>query len=125
MSDVRILYIEDNEINRFVLEKSMGKYARVTSEENGFKGIDLAIREEYDFVLIDLNLADPKIDGFGVLKALQEANVESIPVAVTAFTGSDWEQKCKKAGFDLFFSKPINAKDIWQELVEFKKRNKG
>ncbi|MGB6034955.1 MAG: response regulator [Cryomorphaceae bacterium] len=117
---MKILYIEDNYVNRLIIEKSMAKYATVVAEENGFKGIELGKSDDFDFILIDLNLADPEIDGFGVLKALKKEGVKAVTAAVTAFAGSDWKKKCLDAGFDLYFPKPVRAEELWVELNEFR-----
>lgn len=63
----RALVIEDNEDNlkliTFILEKS--GYGTIKAE-NGKVGIELAIRERPDFILLDIQL--PDMDGLEVLK---------------------------------------------------------
>lgn len=122
---MKILYIEDNYVNRLIIEKSMAKYATVVTEENGFKGIELAHSDDYDFILIDLNLADPNIDGFGVLEAVKKKGLKAVTAAVTAFAGSEWKKKCLDAGFDLYFPKPVRADELWAALNEFRDARAG
>jgi len=113
---MKILYIEDNMINRMVVEKGMQAFATVITEENGFKGIELALSDHFDVILIDLNLGDPDIDGFGVLEQLKEKGVPAKMIALTALVGEEWKQKCKDAGFDHYLPKPIKPKEIWKEI---------
>jgi CheY-like chemotaxis protein len=117
---MKILYIEDNRINRLVVQKGMAPFAEVTTEENGFKGIELAKSGDFEVILIDLNLSDPQIDGFGVLEALRQAGSKSLMIALTAFVGAEWEEKCLQAGFDLYLSKPIRPKDLWAAILNLK-----
>jgi CheY-like chemotaxis protein len=113
---MKLLYIEDNEINRLVIQKGLQSYIEVITEGNGFKGVEIALSDIFDFILIDLNLSDPNIDGFGVLKQLKERGHTAKMIAITAFSGGDWEKKCALEGFDLYIPKPLSPKDVWSKL---------
>ena len=75
---------------------------------DGQQGVDIALREKPDLVLMDLSL--PKLDGFGALAELRkDESTRAIPVI--AFTASVMPQDRNDiiaAGFDAFVSKPIN-----------------
>jgi len=120
---MKVLYVEDNQINRLVMERSLRKFAEITLEENGFKAIELIKEHRYDVVLIDLNLADPEIDGFGVLEAIKDNGIEAITAAVTAFTTDEWKEKCLEEGFDLYFPKPIEPDLMWADILRFARVN--
>ncbi|NVK04452.1 MAG: response regulator [Flavobacteriia bacterium] len=121
MSDqIRILYVEDNAINRLTVEKQLGRYATVDTEATGYAGIQTALARPYDIYLIDLNLGDPAIDGFEVLRVLKhEKGLKGLFVALTAYTGPEWENKCLKAGFDMYQSKPISGPAFWERLSTY------
>lgn len=117
---MNILYIEDNHINRRVLEVGLRQVANVSGMENGFIGIEKAKTENFDVILIDLNLNDPDLDGFGVLKTLKyESKVPALYAAVTAYVGEDWQTKCFDAGFDWYVPKPIDLSVLIQRLREY------
>lgn len=116
---MKVLYVEDNKINRLVMERSVQKYADIITEENGFKAIELIKEYDFDLILIDLNLADPEIDGFGVLDFIKENEVDTITAAVTAFTTEEWKDKCLEEGFNLYFPKPVDMDKMWSEVLKF------
>lgn len=118
MKQLRVLYVEDNPINRLVVEKSLQKLCTIVTEENGFKAIELASHDPYDIYILDLNLGDPDIDGFDVLKFLKSKYKNACYAALTAFSGKEWEEKCLSAGFDLYYNKPINPQSMWGAMVE-------
>lgn len=67
----RILIIEDDqaiaEIERDYLELSQFE---VTLANDGGKGLELALNEAFDLILLDVML--PTVDGFSILKKLRE-----------------------------------------------------
>ena len=60
----------------------------------------------------------PKLDGFGVVRKIREnAQLADLPVlAVTAFAMRGDREKVLDAGFDGYFSKPINAISLAEEI---------
>ncbi len=117
---MNILYIEDNHINRRVLEVGLKQIAQVTGIEDGFVGIEKAKATNFDVILVDLNLNDPNLDGFGVIKALRdEAKIPALYAAVTAYVGDDWENKCYDAGFDWYITKPIDLTILIERLKQY------
>lgn len=78
----KILFIEDEE----ALQKSLAKALEiegytVISAYDGRAGIDTALKEGPDLILLDLIL--PQIDGFEVLKKLKTtAETKNIPVII-------------------------------------------
>jgi len=112
---MKILYIEDNNINRLVFETLLEPKADVTCAKNGPSGLEMAIEDFYDIIVIDLNLNDPKMDGFDVIRDLRDSGYKmnsSILIALTSYVGHEWEEKCRKAGFNGFYSKPLDPNKI-------------
>jgi CheY-like chemotaxis protein len=116
----RILIIEDNpanlELAQYLLEH--GGH-RVLVATDGLKGIAVARRERPDLIICDLQM--PALDGYGVLEQLRiDAACASIPiVAVTAFSMVGDERKVRLAGFDGYFSKPIEPETFVAQLEAF------
>lgn len=114
---MNVLYIEDNVINRRVIEIGLKSIGSIVTVENGFTGIEMAKAGSYDVIMIDLSLNDPDMDGFQVLEKLKiEAKIPALYIAVTAYVGDDWENKCIRAGFDWYVTKPIDLHDLTQKL---------
>jgi len=83
--DVRILLVEDNEMNRNMLSRRLQRsgYSVVTAE-NGAQGLALARSETPALVLMDITL--PDMDGWEVTRMLRaDASTRHLPIiALTA-----------------------------------------
>ena len=116
----RILYIEDNDINRFVFQKMVDGYAEVDLANDGYEGLDKLRGGCYDIVYLDLNLNDDNMDGFEVLRIMKEEKLKQndMPkvIAMTAYVSQDWQNKCREAGFDGFIGKPINPDQVRESV---------
>jgi two-component system, cell cycle response regulator DivK len=116
----RILIIEDNpanlELAQYLLEHS-GHQVLVAGD--GRVGVTVARRERPELIICDLQM--PLLDGYGVLEQLKlDAACAQIPiVAVTAFSMSGDEEKVRLAGFDGYFSKPIEPEVFVAQIEAF------
>ena len=114
------LVIEDNEDNMklitFILEKN--GYSTIMAE-NGKTGIELAIKERPDFILLDIQL--PDVDGMEVLKAIRgsEANGEIPIIAITSYAMSGDREKLLQAGCNGYIEKPIDPETIIAQIKQF------
>jgi CheY-like chemotaxis protein len=105
----KILVVDDALFNRRLIEtilKPRGYELFVA--ENGQQGIDLAIRELPDLILMDIQL--PDIDGYMATKVLRSrAETQAIPIiALTASTTPEDFQRATDAGCTGYISKPFN-----------------
>jgi two-component system cell cycle response regulator DivK len=116
----RILIIEDNaanlELARYLLEH--GGHEVLTATD-GRVGVDVARSEQPELIICDLQM--PVLDGYGVLEQLKrDGACAQIPiVAVTAFSMTGDEQKVRLAGFDGYFSKPIEPETFVAQIEAF------
>lgn len=117
MSSPRILLVEDNEANvylvRFLLERA-GAVVRVV--HNGLDCLAAVQTEPPDLIVMDLQM--PIMDGYEAARRLRaEPATAAIPlVASSAFAQSDDEQKALAAGFDGYIAKPFEP-DTFATLV--------
>lgn len=92
-SDTRLLYIEDEQVNRMVVSDYLEQAGFVVEcAEDGMQGLALLRSKPYDLLLLDMGL--PDINGAQVAKELREsadwATPSTIPVLVlTAFGPND------------------------------------
>ena len=105
----KILYVEDNEDNAAMLSAWLEIEAdlEVIVATNGAQGVELAVREAPDLVLMDLYL--PGMTGFEAARQIR-ANGASrgIPIiALSAHAMEDDRVKALAAGCDEFETKPI------------------
>lgn len=110
MSKGRILIVEDNEDNfqlvRFLLERDGFE---VISAANGKEGVETAMREKPDLILMDLSM--PEMDGWTAAQKIKaEPETKAIPLlALTAHTLPGDRMRALEAGCDGYISKPINV----------------
>jgi len=103
-----VLVIEDNEINREILNEILCEDYNLYFAENGKIGLDLMRQKqnELDIVLLDLQM--PVMTGYEVLEAVRDdSQLQRIPIIViTANEGSDEEERCLKLHAADFLRKP-------------------
>jgi CheY-like chemotaxis protein len=105
---VRILLVEDNEMNRDMLSRRLQRKGfEVSIAVDGQAGIDMARGERPDLVLMDMSL--PIIDGWEATRQLKaDATTRDIPViALTAHAMAGDRDKALAAGCDDYDTKPI------------------
>jgi CheY-like chemotaxis protein len=103
-----ILVVEDNEINRSVLQGTLEKMgARVDCAENGQVGVDLASRKTYDLIFMDISM--PVLDGVSATQSIRAngASRDSDIIATTADISFSDKAAYETAGFSGSVSKPI------------------
>ena len=112
-----ILLVEDNDLNRDMLSRRLIKRGfSVLTAVNGKEGIDLAIKEKPDIILMDLSL--PVIDGWTAAKTLKaDSTTKSIPIiALTAHAMKGDREKALEAGCDDYDTKPINFERLLDKI---------
>ena len=106
---MKILLVEDNELNRDMLTRRLKRKGfTVLCAENGQEGIDVAKSKNPDIILMDLSL--PVVDGWTAAERLKaDVTTKSIPIiALTAHAMKGDREKALEAGCDDYDTKPIN-----------------
>ena len=114
---MKILLVEDNELNRDMLTRRLvRKEFTVICAENGQDGIDFAQSENPDIILMDLSL--PVVDGWTVAKILKADTItRSIPIiALTAHAMKGDREKALKSGCDEYDTKPIDFERLLDKI---------
>lgn len=105
-----ILYIDDNATNLKLVSRilSIKKNINLITAQAPSLGIALAIKEQPELILLDINM--PEMNGFQVLKLFKQNQLfKSIPIiAVTANAMPDDIAYGKAIGFDDYITKPID-----------------
>jgi CheY-like chemotaxis protein len=114
----RILYVEDNASNLQLMEELLGTIGNftMTSAANGPLALEMVREDPPDLILLDINL--PEMDGFEVLKRLQDdPNTKDIPViAVTAAAMPAEVERGLSAGFKEYITKPIDIANVLRAI---------
>jgi two-component system cell cycle response regulator DivK len=113
-----ILIVEDNTRN-LKLFRDVLHAAGYTSLEatDGRQGVELAIREKPDLILMDIQL--PAMDGLEATKLLKaDDRTKEIPIiALTSHAMVGDEERIYEAGCDGYISKPIDVK-LFRAAIE-------
>ncbi len=116
----RILIVEDHPANLELMVDLFDAfgYAPRTARD-GESGVQIARAQLPDLIVCDVHL--PKLDGYGVVKALkQDSRLKSVPIiAVTALAMVGDRDKMLAAGFDGYISKPIAPETFVSQVEEF------
>ena len=118
--NVRILYIEDNRENRMLVRAILeAEGYTIVDAEDGLSGIEAAIREQPDLILLDINL--PGVDGYEVASILKSfSSIATTPViALTAYAMEGDRQRTLVAGCDGYIQKPIDVDGFPNQVAEF------
>ena len=118
LKDLKVLLIDDSPDNRMLITLYLTKEdALVTQASGGTEGIELALREVYDVVLMDIQM--PILDGHQTTRKLRELGYRMPIVALTAHAMTEEREKSKQSGFTEFLTKPINRVELVEVLKRF------
>ena len=105
---MKILYVEDNDDNIYMLEKRLQRAGfTVMIARDGAAGVEMACAEQPDLILMDMGL--PVLDGWEATRQIKAAEqTRHIPViALTANAMAGDTEKAMAAGCDDFDTKPV------------------
>lgn len=116
ISGLRILLVEDNEDNYFLIQKFLeNSGARLSYAEHGRAAVETASSEEFDLILMDLQM--PIMDGYAATATIRdnETQTRRPPVTILALTANATVadvEKTRAGGFDGHLSKPITKRRL-------------
>ena len=115
LSGLKILLVEDNEMNREIAQEILEEYgAQIDTAEDG----DIAVEKiknsspgQYDVVLMDIQM--PRMNGYEATKAIRALeNKEIANIKIIAMTANAFEedrQNALRAGMNEHIAKPIDV----------------
>jgi CheY-like chemotaxis protein len=113
-----VLYIEDNEVNMMIVRELLAQRADIDfhGAGDGRGGIELARSLQPDLVLVDMQL--PDFDGLEVLRRLraETATASLRCVALSANAMVEDVRRAREAGFDDYWTKPIDLAAFLLEI---------
>lgn len=115
-----VLYIEDEPNNRLVLKKLLEpKGYRVFEADDGLLGIEIALKENIDLILLDINMAG--MNGYEIATRIKATDkIKDIPlVAFTANVMRKSREKALISGCDGYLTKPIDGNNFFIRLDEY------
>ncbi len=120
-ASLRILLVEDMPVNQRLAIRLLQKMGhRVDLAENGAEALRLSAEQEYDVVLMDMQM--PVMDGLCATEAIRERersrhSVRPLPIiAMTANAMTGDKERCLAVGMNGYVSKPIDRTRLTQEV---------
>jgi len=115
---LKVLVADDNSLNQNMLRRQIAKLGhQVDVVSNGREAVESVAQQPYDALLMDVLM--PEMDG---LAAASEIVRRWTPgtrprlIALTAMAGPGDEERCRKAGFDDYMSKPVHMDELAEAL---------
>ena len=114
----KILVVDDIEMNRMVLDELFSDEFDVLEAENGKTALDVVYSHQDELSIILLDLVMPVMDGFDVLRELNETGIiNTIPVII--ITGANDDEKTLigyKLGVSDLINKPFNPDIVYRRV---------
>ena len=115
----RILVVEDVEFNRDLIVQLLEDEYEILTATNGAEGIEVALRERPDLILMDLSL--PVMDGWEATRRIKaHETLKAIPIiALSAHAMKGDEDRARQSGCDDYLSKPLDEDLLFEKLAKF------
>ena len=108
MGKTRILYAEDDVVNRKLLKIKLEQFENVVCDlvEDGVTALEMFKKNKYDLVLLDQYM--PNMDGMEVAQCIRELSDDIPMVAITSDDGIS-KKSFLDSGFNEVLIKPIHG----------------
>ena len=117
---MKILYVEDNPDNVYMLTRRLKKKGfEVLVAEDGRQGVEMALSELPDLILMDLSL--PIMDGWEATKNIKaDEKGKNIPIiALSAHAMEEHKKSAMEAGCNDYDTKPVDLKRLMSKISQF------
>jgi PAS domain S-box-containing protein len=116
---LRVLVVDDNEINQVVACKFLQKLGcQVEVARNGREAVDSIARATYDAVLMDCEM--PEMTGYEATQEIrrhEQHTAKHLPIiALTGHASPEDAAKCRQAGMDDVVTKPLTLPALREKL---------
>jgi CheY-like chemotaxis protein len=122
---INILVVDDNHINRLLLNKVITKWgATADFAENGLQAVEkITTNKNYDVVLMDVYMPEMGgIEATQIIRAMDEPYFKRLPIiALTASMLSSERGLIVDAGMNDYILKPFDPKGLFEKLSAYQK----
>jgi CheY-like chemotaxis protein len=114
----KVLVVEDTKDNQILINLYLSKLGmNVDFANNGEEGIKKTLEENYDIVLMDMQM--PVKDGYEATRELRANGFRTPIVALTGYAMKGDREKCLRAGCNDYISKPVSKVQLIQTVSQF------
>lgn len=120
MSNLNILLVDDDEINRLVATTFLRKWnVGVTIATNGKEALSFIVSKKYQMVMMDLHM--PEMDGYectAKIREMEDPYFKDIPIIVfSASYTIDSKRKAAEFGMTDFMNKPFRHEELQEKIT--------
>ncbi|MCF6455301.1 ATP-binding protein [Pseudoalteromonas sp. MMG024] len=113
-----ILLAEDHPDNRLFISRMLENLGfQVTCVENGALAVDATFTDEFDIILLDIQM--PVMDGIEAHELMRSTGVSCPILALTANAMTDEIKHYLSVGFDDHIAKPIDQTEFYEKLSKY------
>lgn len=117
LSGLKILVVDDSPDNRTIANIYLQSAGAICKEAaNGEEAIEMAMTEAFDIVLMDIQM--PVLDGYQAIYQLNQNRFQKPVVALTAHAFKAEKERCHKAGFADYVTKPIDREQLIRTIID-------
>ena len=121
---MRVLYVEDDDNLAFAVEQMLQQEGHDCDRaRSGVGAVKLGQEQEYDVILLDVML--PDIDGYEVLRQLQDVGVETPVLIQSGLVERDRAMDGLGFGVDDYLIKPFNRDELIRRVEQAANRRRG
>ena len=120
LHDTRVLVVEDNKINRMVVEGILSKAGVIVETAgNGIEALNILKEKTFDLVLMDVQM--PEMDGLEATQQIRrDLKFNTLPIiALTAHAMKGDREMCLEAGMNDYIVKPLSQKRLLLTLSKW------
>lgn len=120
----KILLVEDNrEIAEIIFDYLELEGITVDYADNGMLGLQLAQKEQFDVIILDLML--PRLDGLSVCNQLRDEGNTTLTLMLTALDSREDMLDGFEHGADDYLTKPFDLDILFARLKALSRRSSG
>lgn len=109
----QILVVDDEKMIRDMLEKAMGREGfTVICAESGEEALGILDDKKIFVMFLDLKL--PGMNGLELCRQIRDINPMAIAYAITGYASHFELEDCRDAGFEDYFTKPVDLKTLFK-----------
>lgn len=117
--DLRVLIVEDNEINQSLLQNIFRHWnIHFQIAANGKEAIHHLKQQPFDLILMDIQM--PEMDGYTATQKIRtELRLSTPVIAMTAHAMAGEREKCLSYGMNDYISKPVREDQLYNKIRQF------
>ena len=124
MDKIKILVVEDDETNRFIMLKNLSDKFDCDYAADGSEALKKIELTKYAVIIMDINLGNDRLNGEILMRIIKVDNhqIGTKVIAVTSYAMDGDKEHFLGAGFDLYLSKPVLKNELIDAIYNVLKK---